>query len=55
MFKLSGGAARNPDPETRRRDGISVVERIVVLSVVGAALVFEYWFFFLAGSPLGNP
>ena len=40
---------------TRRRDGISVVERIVVLSVVGAALVFEYWFFFLAGSSLGNP
>ena len=39
----------------RRRHGISVVERIVVLSVVGAALVGEYWFFFLAGSSLGNP
>ena len=34
----------------RRRHGISVVERIVVVSVVGAALVFEYWFFFLAHS-----
>jgi hypothetical protein len=39
----------------RHRHGISVVERIVVLSVVGATLVFEYWFFFLAGSSLGNP
>ena len=39
----------------RRRHGISVVERIVVVSVVGAALVFEYWFFFLARSSLGNP
>ena len=39
----------------RRRYGISVIERIVVVSVVAAALVFEYWFFFLAGSPLGNP
>ena len=39
----------------RRRHGISVVERIVVLSVVAAALVGEYWFFFLAGSSLGNP
>jgi len=38
----------------RRRHGISVVERILVLSVVAAALVFEYWFFFLAGSSLGN-
>ena len=39
----------------RRRHGISAVERIVVLSVVGAVLVLEYWFFFLAGSSLGNP
>jgi hypothetical protein len=39
----------------RDRQGISVVERIVVLSVVGATLVLEYWFFFLAGSSLGNP
>jgi hypothetical protein len=39
----------------RRRHGISVVERIVVLSVVAAVLVFEYWFFFLAKSSLGNP
>jgi hypothetical protein len=39
----------------RHRHGISAVERIVVLSVVGATLVFEYWFFFLARSSLGNP
>ncbi len=39
----------------RRRHGISAVERIVVLSVVGAVLVLEYWFFFLARSSLGNP
>jgi competence protein ComGC len=38
----------------RDRQGISVVERIVVLSVVAATLVLEYWFFFLAGSSLGN-
>jgi hypothetical protein len=39
----------------RHRHGISVVERIVVLSVIGATLAFEAWFFFLAGSPLGSP
>src|SRR4051812_25060837 len=39
----------------RHRHGISVVERIVVVCVVGAVLVFEYWFFFLARSSLGNP
>jgi len=39
----------------RRRHGISVVERIVVVSVVGAALVFEYWFFFLAHSSFLSP
>ena len=38
----------------RERHGISGIERIVVISVVAAALVFEYWFFFLAGSPLGS-
>jgi protein-S-isoprenylcysteine O-methyltransferase Ste14 len=38
----------------RHRHGISVIERIVVLSVVAAALVFEYWFFFLAGSSIGS-
>jgi len=39
----------------RRRQGISVIERIVVVSVVAAALAFEYWFFFLARSSLGSP
>lgn len=38
----------------RERHGISPIERLLVLTVVAAALVFEYWFFFLAGSPLGN-
>jgi hypothetical protein len=36
----------------RERQGISAVERLVVLSVVAAALAFEIWFFFFAGSPL---
>jgi hypothetical protein len=36
----------------RKREGISAVERVVVLSVVAAALAFEIWFFFFAGSPL---
>ena len=38
----------------RDRHGISAVERIVVLCLVAATLVFEYWFFFLAGSSIGN-
>jgi hypothetical protein len=37
-----------------QRQGVSAVERIVVLSVVAGALVFEFWFFFLAGSSLPN-
>ena len=36
----------------RRRHGISPIERIVVISVVGCFLAFEIWFFFFAGSPL---
>jgi len=36
----------------RERAGISGVERVVVFSVVAAALAFEIWFFFFAGSPL---
>lgn len=36
----------------RKREGISAVERVVVISVVAAALAFEIWFFFFAGSPL---
>jgi hypothetical protein len=38
----------------RKREGISGVERVVVISVVGAVLAFEIWFFFLAGSSLPN-
>jgi hypothetical protein len=36
----------------RKREGISGVERIVVISVVAAVLAFEVWFFVFAGSPL---
>jgi hypothetical protein len=36
----------------RKREGISGVERVVVVSVVAAALALEVWFFFFAGSPL---
>jgi hypothetical protein len=37
-----------------QRQGVSAVERIIVLSVVTGVLVFEFWFFFLAGSSLPN-
>ena len=37
-----------------QRQGASAVERIVMVSVVAGALVFEFWFFFLAGSSLPN-
>jgi hypothetical protein len=33
---------------------ISGAERIVVLSVIAAAVVFEVWFFFFSGSPIGS-
>jgi hypothetical protein len=36
----------------RKREGISGVERVVVVSVVAAALALEIWFFLFAGSPL---
>jgi hypothetical protein len=39
---------------TRQRHGTSAVERVVVTSVVVAVLVFNVWFFFFAGSPVGN-
>ena len=38
----------------RARRGITPIERVVVLSVVAAALAFEVWFFFFAGSSLPN-
>jgi hypothetical protein len=36
------------------RQGTSAVERVVVISVTVAVLVFNVWFFFFAGSPVGN-
>jgi hypothetical protein len=40
------------EEESRRRHGISPVERVVVIAVVFAVLAFEVWFFFFAGSSL---
>jgi hypothetical protein len=40
------------EADVRRKHGISAVERVVVVSVVGAVLAFEIWFFFFAGSSL---
>jgi hypothetical protein len=37
-----------------QRQGVSGVERIAIVSVVAGVLVFEFWFFFLAGSSLPN-
>jgi hypothetical protein len=42
------------DEFARRREGISGVERVAVISVVAAVLALEIWFFFFAGSPLPN-
>src|SRR3954464_4223741 len=42
------------EEDSRRKYGISPVERMVVISVVACVLVFEIWFFFFAGSSLGN-
>jgi hypothetical protein len=38
----------------QQRQDASAVERVVVGSVTVAVLVFNVWFFFFAGSPLGN-
>jgi hypothetical protein len=38
----------------RARHGTSAIERVVVISVTTAVLVFNVWFFFFSGSPLGN-
>jgi hypothetical protein len=40
------------EEDTRRKYGISAVERVVVVSVVAAVLAFEVWFFFFAGASL---
>jgi len=33
--------------------GINAAERIIVVTVLIAAVVFEVWFFFFSGSPIG--
>ncbi len=43
------------EEESRRRHGISPVERVVVIVVVLGVLAFEVWFFFFAGSSLPAP
>ncbi len=42
------------EPDSRQKYGISAIERVLVISVVAAVLVFEAWFFFFAGSSLPN-
>ena len=42
------------EADIRREVGISGVERVVIIAVIGAALAFEIWFFFFAGSSLPN-
>lgn len=42
------------DALLRRRQRMSPIERIVVLSVTAAVIAFEVWFFFFAGSSLPN-
>jgi hypothetical protein len=38
----------------RARQATSAIERIVVVSVTAAVILFNVWFFFFAGSPLAN-
>jgi len=38
----------------RQREGTNAIERVVVISVSAAVLVFNVWFFFFAGSPLAS-
>ena len=40
--------------DIRSRYGISPPEKIVAASVIVGVLALEFWFFFIAGSPLGN-
>jgi hypothetical protein len=41
------------DAYVQQRQGPSAIERIVVITVSVAVLVFNVWFFFFAGSPVG--
>ena len=38
----------------RERQGTSAIERIVVIAVGAAVLIFNVWFFFFAGSSIGG-
>jgi hypothetical protein len=38
----------------RQREGTTAIERVVVISVSVAVLLFNVWFFFFAGSPLAS-
>ena len=40
------------EEHAKKRQGVSGIERIVVISVVAAVGAFEVWFFFFAGSSL---
>jgi hypothetical protein len=40
------------EEDAKKRQGVSGIERIVVISVVVAVGAFEVWFFFFAGSSL---
>jgi hypothetical protein len=40
------------EQQARERHGVSLIERIVALSVAAGAISFEVWFFFFAGSPI---
>jgi hypothetical protein len=42
------------DDYARQRQGTSAIERVVVISVTTAVLIFNVWFFFFAGSPLAS-
>jgi hypothetical protein len=38
--------------EVAKEHGLNGMERILVVTVVGAAIAFEVWFFFFSGSPI---
>jgi hypothetical protein len=42
------------EEDIREKHGMSAIEKVVVATVVTAALAFEIWFFFFAGSSLPN-
>lgn len=42
------------DEYAHERHGATAIERVVVVAVAAGVLSFNVWFFFFAGSPLGN-